>query len=76
MKLFTFRQTLEHRTLSSSLMQPADAVGVLAVGAIDSTKWTTGPQESFSSQGPTTNWSGAVPRIKPDIMGTDRKSVV
>jgi len=71
MKLFTFRQTLEHRTLSSSLMQPADAAGVLTVGAIDSTKWTTGPQESFSSQGPTTNWSGAVPRTKPDIMGTD-----
>jgi len=73
LKLYTFRHNLEsnNRTASGSFMSPADAEGVMAVGAISSTNWTTGPQESFSSQGPTTNWCGATPRIKPDIAGPD-----
>lgn len=73
LKLYTFSHNLESnkRTASGSFMSPADATGVMAVGAIDSSSWTTGPQESFSSQGPTTNWNGATPRIKPDIAGPD-----
>ena len=73
MKLYTFRHDLQsnNRTPSGSFMSPADATGVMAVGAIASSSWTTGPQESFSSRGPTTNWNGATPRIKPDIAGPD-----
>ena len=51
---------------SSSLLSPADAEGAIAVGAIDHSDWTTGPQEFFGSQGPTND-----SRIKPDICGPD-----
>ncbi len=54
---------------SSSLLTPADAEGAIAVGAIDESNWTTGPQESFSSQGPTNDG-----RVKPDICGPDKIS--
>jgi subtilisin family serine protease len=54
---------------ASSLLNPADAASVLAVGAISYSNWNTGPQELFSSQGPTTD-----NRIKPDIMGPDNVS--
>ncbi|KPK83380.1 MAG: hypothetical protein AMS27_13090, partial [Bacteroides sp. SM23_62_1] len=33
--------------------------------------WATGPQEDFSSQGPTNAWAGSSARIKPDICGPD-----
>ncbi len=56
---------------TGSIDEPADAESVLAVGAIDYTKWTTGPQEDYSSQGPTNDWNWSIPRIKPDIMGPD-----
>ena len=73
LKLYTFRHDLEsnNRTASGSLMSPADASGVMTVGAINSANWASGPQESYSSQGPTTSWSNAIPRIKPDISGPD-----
>ncbi|MDB9822638.1 S8 family serine peptidase [Deltaproteobacteria bacterium] len=58
-------------TSSSSIAEPADAAGVLAVGAIDYMNWLSGPQEIFSSQGPTNAWAGSIARIKPDIMGPD-----
>ncbi len=58
-------------TLESSISEPADAESVMAVGAIDYIKWLTGPQEEYSSQGPTNDWNGNSARIKPDIMGTD-----
>ena len=51
---------------SSSLSNPADASGVLTVGSINYSDWTIGPQELYSSQGPTNDG-----RIKPDIMGPD-----
>ena len=51
---------------SSSLINPADASGVMTVGGINYSNWTTGPQEYYSSQGPTNDG-----RIKPDIMGPD-----
>ncbi|MGA8181124.1 MAG: S8 family serine peptidase, partial [Desulfobacterales bacterium] len=54
---------------ASSLLGPADAASVLAVGAISYSYWSTGPQEVYSSQGPTTDG-----RIKPDIMGPDNVS--
>jgi len=69
LKIFTFSQDLEHQTAAHSLMAPADATGVMTVAAIDQANWTTGPQEDFSSQGPTNDG-----RIKPDISGPDRTS--
>ena len=51
---------------SSSMASPADASNVMAVGAINHANWTTGPQESFSSQGPTNDG-----RTKPEISGPD-----
>ncbi|MEA1946583.1 MAG: CFI-box-CTERM domain-containing protein [Thermodesulfobacteriota bacterium] len=51
---------------SSSLINPADAIGVMTVGAINYNNWATGPQEYFSSQGPTNDG-----RTKPDFMGPD-----
>ncbi len=58
-------------TSSSSITEPADAQSVFAVGAIDYLDWLTGPQEGFSSQGPTNAWAGSSAHIKPDIMGPD-----
>ncbi|TET07274.1 T9SS type A sorting domain-containing protein, partial [Candidatus Aerophobetes bacterium] len=43
-----------------------DASGAMAVAAINQANWTTGPQENFSSQGPTNDG-----RTKPDISGPD-----
>jgi len=51
---------------SSSLINPADATGVMTVGAINYNNWGTGPQEYYSSQGPTNDG-----RTKPDLMGPD-----
>jgi subtilisin family serine protease len=62
-------------TASSSITEPADAQSVLAVGAINYDNWTTGPQEDFSSQGPTNAWAGSSARIKPDICGPDGVTV-
>ena len=51
-------------TPSSSFLSPSDAEGVVSVGAIRSSRYIYGPQEDYSSQGPTMDG-----RIKPDIMG-------
>lgn len=58
-------------TSGSSITEPADVEGVLAVGAIFYGMWETGPQESFCSQGPTNAWAGSTALIKPDISGPD-----
>jgi len=50
----------------SSIAEPADSTGTITVGAINKTYWETGPQESFSSQGPTNDG-----RIKPDLSAPD-----
>ena len=65
-KIFTYYQDLEYQTVAHSLMAPADATGVMTAAAIDQANWTTGPQESFSSQGPTNDG-----RTKPDISAPD-----
>ena len=51
-------------TPGSSLLSPSDAEGVVSVGAVRSSRYIYGPQEDYSSQGPTMDG-----RIKPDIMG-------
>ena len=54
----------KYATPSSSFLSPSDAEGVVSVGAIRSSRYIYGPQEDYSSQGPTMDG-----RIKPDIMG-------
>ncbi|OGP88515.1 MAG: hypothetical protein A2156_03575 [Deltaproteobacteria bacterium RBG_16_48_10] len=64
--IFTFDHDLNPYVVSSSLLSPADATGVMAVAAIKYNQWVTGPQEDFSSRGPTTD-----SRMKPEISGPD-----
>jgi subtilisin family serine protease len=65
-QIFSFNQELNPYVATNSLMGPADATGVMAVAAINYTQWGKGPQEYFSSQGPTSDG-----RIKPEISGPD-----
>jgi hypothetical protein len=66
--LFVFGEhPLNPYVAESSILAPADAKGALAVGAISARNWKTGPQEDYSSQGPT--FDG---RVKPDISGPDQ----
>ncbi len=66
-KIFSNNHDFEGiESIRGSIGVPADARGSLTVGAIPHWRWQTGPQESFSSQGPTIDG-----RIKPDIMGPD-----
>ncbi|MEA1949339.1 MAG: CFI-box-CTERM domain-containing protein [Thermodesulfobacteriota bacterium] len=66
LEVYSLYHDLSPAVASSSLLSPADASGAMAVGAIDYRDWTTGPQETFSSRGPTNDG-----RIKPDICGPD-----
>ncbi len=69
LEVYSYPHELTPSVASSSISSPADADGAMAVGAIDYVNWTTGPQESFSSQGPTNDG-----RTKPEICGPDRVS--
>ena len=69
LEVYSAYHDLTPAVASSSLLSPADAEGAIAVGAIDHSDWSTGPQESFNSQGPTNDG-----RIKPDISGPDKVS--
>jgi subtilisin family serine protease len=62
---------LEHHIPESSIITPANSAKVLTAGAIYRVNWTTGPQESFSSQGPSNASKYAVSITKPDICGPD-----
>jgi subtilisin family serine protease len=62
-------QFLYPKVSKSSLSSPADAAEAFTVGAISAEKWATGPQESFSSKGPTNDG-----RVKPEIAAPDRVS--
>jgi len=66
LEVYSLSHTLTPAIASSSLLSPADADSAMAVGAIDYLDWTTGPQETSSSRGPTNDG-----RIKPDICGPD-----
>jgi subtilisin family serine protease len=66
LEVYSLNHDLSPAIASSSLLSPADADGAMAVGAIDNSDWTTGPQETSSSRGPTNDG-----RIKPDICGPD-----
>jgi subtilisin family serine protease len=68
-EVYSIYHNLSPAVATSSLLGPADAAGAMAVGAINYSNWTTGPQEPFSSRGPTNDG-----RKKPDIMGPDKVS--
>jgi hypothetical protein len=64
--LFNLDRSFGYRTDSSSLPDPGTITDVVTVGAIDRLNYTSGPQEYFSSQGPTTDG-----RTKPDVAAPD-----
>jgi len=66
LEVYSYPHELTPSVASSSLSSPADADGAMAVGAIDHANWTAGPQEYYSSQGPTNDG-----RTKPEICGPD-----
>jgi len=70
LQLFSINHDLNPAIADRSILSPADSAWVLAVGAINYNNWTTGPQELYSSQGP----SNDEITIKPDIMGPDKVS--
>lgn len=45
--IFSLEHRLHPAIASQSITSPADAAGVMAVGAISRVNWTTGPLESF-----------------------------
>jgi len=63
---FNLDKSFGYRTNSSSLTDPGTITDVVTVGAIDRINYTSGPQEPFSSQGPTTDG-----RTKPDVTAPD-----
>jgi len=69
--LFSFDNTFDQAIAASSTMDPADAHGAVAVGAIPESSYlnATPPLEPYSSQGPTTDG-----RIKPDFCAPDGTS--
>ena len=67
--LYSLYENISPAVASSSILTPADVTEVIAVGAIDYAHYTTGPQEPFSSQGPTTDG-----RQKPDLCAPDNVS--
>jgi len=75
-EFFTFTDSgaslsLQYNHPESSIITPANSAKVLAAGAIRSMYWTTGPQESFSSQGPSNTSKYATSITKPDVCGPD-----
>ena len=58
-------------SIAGSLSSPGDARGALTVGALGHRNYTTGPIESYSSQGPTFDR-----RIKPDLVAPTGVSTV
>ena len=69
LELFSLYHSVAPVVASSSILAPANVAEVVAVGAIDHARYTTGPQESYSSQGPTNDG-----RTKPDLCAPDKIS--
>src|SRR3990172_8752937 len=63
-EIFSSNHSLDQAVASGSIISPAESSHAFAVGAIDYNNYTTGPQESYSSQGPTNDG-----RTKPEIAG-------
>ncbi len=65
-RIFSLGHDIAPCVPASSIMAPGNAAEVLTVGAIDAARWNKGPQQPYSSQGPTADG-----RLKPDLMGPD-----
>ncbi len=66
LELFTAAHTLRTPVRAGSVLAPATARSVLAVGAINRAHWRAGTLQSFSAQGPTSDG-----RMKPELVGPD-----
>jgi len=69
LNLYNLYQGVSPAVASSSILAPADVAEVVAVGAINYANYASGPQEPYSSQGPTTDG-----RAKPDLVCPDNVS--
>jgi len=69
LEIHNLYQGLSPTIAASSILAPGNVAEVIAVGAIDHTHYATGPQESYSSQGPTNDG-----RTKPDLCAPDNVS--
>jgi len=69
LEIYNLYQNLAPAVAASSILAPANVGNVVTVGAIDHAHYTTGPQESYSSQGPTNDG-----RAKPDLCAPDNVS--
>jgi PKD repeat protein len=69
LNLYNLYQGVSPAVASSSILAPADVAEVVAVGAINYANYASGPQEPYSSQGPTTDG-----RTKPDLVCPDNVS--
>jgi PKD repeat protein len=67
--VYNLYQGLSPAVAASSILAPADVTEVVAVGAIDYAHYASGPQEPYSSQGPTHDG-----RPKPDLCAPDNVS--
>ncbi|MEW5826281.1 MAG: PKD domain-containing protein [Candidatus Bipolaricaulota bacterium] len=66
LELYNLYQNLSPAVATSSLLAPADVSEVVAVGAVNFATYATGPQQPYSSQGPTNDG-----RAKPDLVCPD-----
>jgi len=65
-EIYNLYQHLSPAIASSSILAPGNVDQVVTVGAIDYAHYTSGPQEVYSSQGPTNDG-----RAKPDLCAPD-----
>lgn len=66
LEIYSLNHRLKPNVSRSSILAPGNAEGVFTIGAVNYRDWPAGPQESYSSQGPTADG-----RIKPDLAGPD-----
>ena len=66
LELFSVYHDLSPAVAASSILAPANAAEVVAVGAVDQANYTTGPLEPYSSRGPSNDG-----RTKPDLVAPD-----
>jgi len=65
-ELYSVYQNVTPTVSGSSVLAPANASDVVAVGAVDYRSYATGPLESYSSRGPSNDG-----RTKPDLVAPD-----
>ena len=65
-RILSLNHGLQPYVPRSSILAPGDARETFTVGAMGLKNWVTGPQQPYSSQGPTTDG-----RLKPDLTALD-----